>query len=300
MGVKELAARDEREARAIRAMLNSHVRRQEVVERDKRIAELQEWQVRREAEDAARGAWDKTPEAATVRQRYQELKDAYGDEVADGYLKGMADKLETAIQSEYDKRMQSVNAERAAQNAQESARAAETFATQAWERAQRLEKLRGLPEFGQYFDQTLRDFDALVAARRIPNVQPGDFDGLLNAFSTFFSERLIAKPAVVAALRAADERVKQEQQAAANAAAAKQREIDAIKKQAIEDHLKGLADKRQAAPPNPLANMGPTATRDRSPTPDAGQDDLANLGRTQLRRQLRNQAVADGRQRVTR
>lgn len=297
MGLKAFKATSDLEARGIRALLNSYTRRAELAEmqkqlstRDKELAEVQRELATVQSQQAAQTQFRATPEYSLHQQRYQELKDAYGEEVANNYMEGVQRKLNELAAKEFEQRWGQVEADR-------FQRAAQQFANTAWQHTNGLpEPIRQLPEFGQYFQQALEGFNDAIARGHVRDVKPGDQEGLLKAFTAFFSTHLLRQPNVVAAFNRMDEQKRQQEKAAVDQAAAKQRELDAIKKQAVEEHMKSLAAKRQGSPPNPLGNLQ-SATRARVPDGQTDESELKPSSPGQLRRMVRQQVREDTRRR---
>jgi len=292
LGIQELTAKSPLEERGIRAMLNSYVRRKEVDERDHKIAMYEEKIARRDAQEAADQKWRSTPGYQSAVERYTELKEAYGEDVANQFWRGVSVEYKQIEDTEYQTRIGAIKEER------EQA-AAETWAQQAWQNQARLpEPIRTLPDFPRWFQNATLAFNAELERGAYPEAQ-NDQD-LHAAFGKFFSARLVAEPAVVAAFKGMETSKQRQSQAATEQAAAKQREREAIEKAAVEKAMKEIAAKRQGSPLHPLGNLPASAGRDRLPAESNGdvETDLSKMTPHQLRKAQREASRLDSRRRL--
>lgn len=289
MGLEQLVAHSALEERAIRAMLNSHVRRQEVAQRDQTISELQRELVQIRSGQAAEQKWKETPGYKAAVERYHEIKETYGQEAADVFWRGVAVEFTSIADTEYQTRMQQIES-------QNTERAAQSWKMEAWQNANRLpEPIRRLADFPRWFDTAVQSFNAELELGHYPQVR--NAEELHQEFTRFFGSRLVREPAVVAAFKAIEEEKQRSTQAAADAAAAKEREREAIASAAVEQFKQDAAAKRQTVPPHPLGNLV-GASRDHVPAaPASDEERLAGLTPQQLRKASRTGAREDARRR---
>jgi hypothetical protein len=288
MGVDAITVSSPQEERAVRAALNSYVRRAEVAQRDSIIAELQRKQVERDARDAAQQKWMDDPKYQAAVQRYTEIKESFGDEAASDYWRGIQGSLEQLTRQEYDERWDKVQQETAQ-------RAGEAWKGEAWLNANQLpESIRTLPRFGGWFETAVQSFNAEIEMGHYPQLQTAD--DLHKEFVRFFSSRLTKEPDVVAVYRSLNDRENQQRTAAAAKAAEEERRIAKIKQDAIDEYKRQAGQRRTQAPPHPLGNLSGTA---RSPVPAGSEaaEPAADLSPNQLKKSLRSAAREDARRR---
>jgi hypothetical protein len=286
MGVETLTAQDPKEERAIRAALNSYVRRAELATVQAENEGLKREKVEREAREAAYQTWQSRPEYAAVMGKAQELREAYGDEVADQYLRGFNADLEQVASQEVERRMATVNA-------QAIERAALGWKDEAWGNVTTLpEVIRTLPDFPKWFESAVHSFDAELALGHYPEIQPGDTDQMHKKFMNFFNALLTARPEVVDVVRKMGQKDVEARTLAAAKVAEEQRRIEQIKQDAVEAYKKQVATTREAIPPHPLGNLT-GASRDRVPAGSEAAAVPAAEQSPQLNRKSARAAVRD-------
>jgi len=290
MGVESLTANSPQEERALRAALNSYVRRNEVTTLQAQLQQLQAEKVERDGREAARKAWQADPKYAATMARAQEIRETYGDADAEQFLRGLNADFDQMAKQEIDQRMGQVRA-------QEVERATEAWTQEAWQNASALpESIRTIPVFGQAFQDAVHSFNAELELGHFPQVQTAE--QAHKAFMQFFNTRLTALPEVVAVYRSLGARQEQARTAAAAKAAEEQRRIDKIKQDAVEEYKRIEGEKRgQAAPPHPLGNLAAAAPRVPAVAGSEAAVPAANVPVNQLRRDGRAAAAQRARER---
>lgn len=278
----------------VRTLLNGHVRKKQLEEVQTRLHQAEVQIAERDARDAAEVRWSKDPRYNEAVQTYRELVESSGQEVADRYWDGVAQNLLVPIQNEErTTRMDAIESRRLNE-------AGTAWIGEAWGRASGLpDAIRSLPEFKSVFDTAIESFNDGLARNHFPDLKPGDPEGALRVFAKFFSERLIRHPAVIALSAAQQAALKTQSTSAADKAAEEARRVQVIKDAAVAEYLKGVADKRQLAPPHPLGSL-PTAAR-AAPTDDVAADNqpAADKSITQIKREAKQGAREDARRRFT-
>ena len=292
MGMTEFVARSAQEERGARAAINSYVRRNQVSTLEAQVHQFQQEKVEREARDAAMQKWTGRPEYAAIMEKANEIRDAFGEDVANQFLRGQNADFEKVAQQEYAERMGAVESERVQQMAQ-------AWKQEAWQNVSTLPAaIRELPSYSQEFEKAVQSFDSELALGHFPDIKPGDGDAMHRAFMQFFSSRLTTLPEVVQVYRSLGERDVQARTAAAAKAAEEQRRIDKIRTDAVEEFKRQSAATRTQTPTNPLANLG-AVSRDRLPAgSEAAIPAAEDLSPNQLRKALRNGAREDMRRRL--
>lgn len=300
-GIDAITASTPQEERAIRAMLNgTYTRRQEVESLRAEIARLREEQMRREASDTASQKWKQTPEYQQAVEQYQSILETVGQDAASRYWAGMEESFKQLADAEYIQRQQAYEAQQAEQ-------AVAHWRQEAWANAGRLpEQIRSLPEFSRYFDEAFALFDAGLARGLYADAQSPE--QLHQEFARVFAAHLMLQPSVKAANAAIAEQERRRSaeakaRADAEAAAAKRAEEERkrIADEAVEQYRRSLAEKRQATPPNPLAQVHNAVRTDRtSISSEPEQPDLSNLTPQQMKRTLREQTREEARARFSR
>ena len=291
-GVDAITVSSPQEERAVRAAINSYARRNENESLKTQLHQLQQEKVEREARDAAMQKWTGRPEYAAIMEKANEIRDAFGEDVANQFLRGQNADFEKVAQQEYADRMGAVESERVQQMAQ-------AWKQEAWQNVSTLPAaIRELPSYSQEFEKAVQSFDSELALGHFPDIKPGDGDAMHRAFMQFFSSRLTTLPEVVQVYRSLGERETQARTAAAAKAAEDQRRIDKIRTDAVEEFKRQSAATRTQTPTNPLANLG-AVSRDRLPAgSEAAIPAAEDLSPNQLRKALRNGAREDMRRRL--
>jgi hypothetical protein len=295
-GVKELRVGSEGEARVVRTLMKGYARHQDVELARERIADLEQQvmlerqgRIALEADRQVRGQWRMTNEYAVCVQRYNEIKDAAGEEAANEYWAGVEARLQEQTNAAYT---EAVNAAAA----QEYERRGEMWVNQMWERAKLLpEYLITLPGYQQWFVNAARAFNEELEAGTLPHVTQDNVD---DQFIAYFHSRLIREPSVQAAFQQ-DRNAKAQKEASAKAEAeAAERKREAERQQAVEDWKKAQAHRRQENPPHPLGSLA-GAPRDRSIQGSEPTDEEESAGKSvhQLRKEARRGAREDARRR---
>lgn len=289
MGVDSITVTSPQQERAVRAALNSYVRRQEVAVLQTQLQQAQQALVEREARETATTRWTSRPEYQAAIDRYNEIKEAFGEEAGEQYWRGVNSEFDRVAQGEYEQRMSQVRAQQAEQVAQ-------GWKQEAWANVNTLpESLRRLPSYGQWFEDAVHSFNAEIELGHYPNLNGAD--DLHREFLRFFSTRLTAQPEVAGLYQAVTQREFQARTAAAARAAEQQRQLEQIRQAAIEGYKKQVADKRIQAPPHPLGNLN-AVSRDRAPAGSEAAEPLAaELSPSQFKKSLRTAAREDARRR---
>ena len=292
MGMTSFKAANQVEERVFRAALNDHIRRndlqlaqQEKMEAQRRLAE-------RDARDVAMAKWTGRPEYALAVQRYQEIKDSFGELEAQQYWRGVNADFEQLTQQEIKQSNAKLENERRAASAQR-------WATDAWQRATTMpESIVRLPGFSDWFESALQSFNAEIGLGHYNHLPNGDVDALHSEFFKYFSARLTQRPEVVQVYRSVNQQVEQQRLSAAQRAADDQRRLKEVKEQAVEEYRRSSAGRREISPPHPLGNLA-TAARDRVPstTSSGAAEPAAPESVNNLRKSLRNAARDDARRR---
>lgn len=280
-----LLVNDENTAKAVKALLNgTYVRRNQVSEANRRAEEAEEkflkLQTRIDAEKEWRGS-----------ESYQQKVDKYNRMLAledQGDLdKGTALEYWNSVQPEVDKKANEKFAAKQTELRQAAAQRAEAeWTDESWVRAQKNipQAVAALPGFKQYFDDAVGLFSIAFQRGQFRHLRAGDAEGLHREFSTFLNKELVARPEVGTALRQAKQSQQDRERQSADNAAAAERERARIAKQAVEDHMKKLAEGKRENPPNPIASLTP-ASAGRANTPSSnGDEDLANLSPFEARK----------------
>lgn len=291
MGATEFVVQTPQQERTIRAALNGYERRSVV---DGLKAQLRERELREAQDEARRTAtqrWTGRPEYKEAVQTYNEMKDAFGQEKADIYWRGVNAGFEKEAQGEYAKRVDAITERDQVENVQR-------WKADAWANANALPaSIRNLPSFSKLFEDAVMSFNAEVELGHYPSVV--DNDSAHKAFTGFFGTRLTMTPEVVALYKAATQQGDQQRTAAAARAAEAQRQKEQIEKAAIERYEREGATRRTQVPPHPLGNLG-NASRNRVPSgagsPAAGEP-AAEMTANEVRRQAKAASREDTRRR---
>lgn len=295
MGLTEFTAANDLEAQGLRASLNGYVRRQDVETMRAERDALQQKLLHREARESAQQKWQKSPEYEAAVDRFYKTKDL---EDSGDLPAGTADRVWKAEVAELrDLEQKEVVAREDALVEQEMARYADEFTAEAWNRTVAVTpEIRNLPEFSRWFEEAVENFDfeatkgryaQQLAKHETPEARAAELHEL---FRISFGSRLMREPAVMEEFRrqqAAD------QATTTNNAAATERarlEREAADRAAVDRHMKELADKRRASPPNPLAAAAATGRPDRVSVPAPSGDDLAGLSAADAKAKLKASA----------
>lgn len=285
----------EEEARVLKASFNAtHTRRNEVErvtqqrdeERTARRA-AEEKNLRTDASQAATEKWMQTPRYKELVEENQNIRDAHGDGPASTHWDGAQGELRALRDAEYTTR--SAEAAQARDVAD-----GERWVAEARENAMRVpDMVRNLPQFGELLQESLDTFVAKVQMGHYPNVDTPE--GFHEEFTKMFTSKLFREPDVISlkqrALAANKERhearAAKTEQARAQAAAT----TETVKKEAVATFQKEAAERRVAAPPNPLGSVSTPST----PSPAAGPGettDTSKMSANELRKHSKKSARA--------
>lgn len=280
MGQDSIGVLTEADERAVRALLNgSHTRKKEVEAAENRARDLEVQIAQRDARDAAQDKLLKDPRYPKAVERYNELKDQYGQEEADIYWRGFMTQVGDLEKIELDTRTAAIDAKRVEE-------AGRTWLNEAWESANLLPvHVRELPGFRGWFDKATAAFNDELGRGHFPDITPGDTAAMHAEFKRFFATRLGREKSVTDAFSAIQSQDQKTKDAAAAQVAARKAEDDRIAADAVKKHMETLAAKRGAVPPHPLGNLTRAST-DRTPAESSttGQEVPAAKSAMQARR----------------
>ena len=263
MGVETLTATTPQEERAVRALVNGYVRRQELATAQARASELERRLAEKEAREAAVQKWEASPERKDAQERYQKLVEL---ETAGEVPAGTAEQFRASYDAQVARIAQAERDQRmAAIEEQEAVSEGRAFQQQAWMNALTIPApIRALPKFEQWFNEAIETFDAKIERGHYDAVltQPDKDQRLAEAHRLFMKEfgaSLQARADVMGIYRTVREQDEARKSAAANKAAEEQRRLDKIKADTIEEYKRGLAAQRQTTPPHPLGSLAAPA-----------------------------------------
>jgi hypothetical protein len=284
-----LTAATAEEEQFLRTVLNgtSFTRRQELETERQRSHDLQRQVIELQSRESTRDKLAADPKFAEAEAKYTELLETYGQDVADRYRAGVKAEMDQVAREDYDGRLGTIEA-------QEVEQAGQAWKSEAYAEAKTMPAhVTALPGFNQWFEAAVESFNSELELGHFPNAK--NRDDLHTEFKRFFGSMLVAQPSVRDAYAGLEARDQQRQQAAANEAATKAAEVERIRKDAVEQHMKDLAAKRGGAPPHPLGSL-PTAGRERPTSPGSaeGRDAVpAGTPATQVRRQIRDSVAEE-------
>ena len=280
MGIESITVQTPEEERALRALVNgTYARKKDVEESRAREETLQRRIVELEARDSANEKWTSDPRYQQAVDRFNEIKEAFGENEAALYWKGVQQDFDAIAKTEYDERWGKIEAENIE-------RAGQAWKSEAWSHASQLPQIIvQLPHFQSWFNNAVESFNSEIELGHYPNLTSGE--DAHKEFTRMFGARLIREPAVTAAYADMERRQQTQQTSAATQAAAAQAERERIARDAVEQYKQASANRRTQAPPHPLGNLGPG--HDRAPVSGLnGQEPApATANPNQLRRQLR-------------
>jgi len=289
-GATYLLAENEQQARAARATINDYTRRSEVERYKAQIDQFERQAAESTARQAAQDEWRSSPEYATRMQQVQEVRDAFGDAVADVFAKG--------IDADYQ-RLESGRIEAALGeiNQRRQGEAVQAWIAQARERTLVLpDPVRALPKFNEWFESAVQSFDAELALGHLSHIPPGDTEAMHQEFLRFFNARIRVQPEIAALVNDINTRTERQRSEAAARVALEAQERERLKKQGVEEYLKTVADQRQAVPPHPLGSLTAATARDPS---SAGSPVAAPVAAAQTEPlSARDEALARARERA--
>lgn len=264
------------DADLVRAMNNgTYHRRKEVEELEAKLLELQKAEVRQKSQRTAMQKLEKSPEYNQAVEDYKEIKDIRGPEAAKRFWDSMQSKFQSVVDQEFETNWSQVEQERVD-------KAAERWTQDALRQTSRLpEGVRANPEFNGDFQRAVVGFNAELEAGMHPEVQ--DEMSMHREFSRYLMGRLLSSPHYRTAFMEARQ---------ANQPKEPQKppmDPEQIKKQAVEEYKRQVAQQRQQTPPHPMGRVGQgTATGAAS---SQEPQDLSNVtGRGRLRRAAKEQA----------
>jgi hypothetical protein len=286
MGLDALEASSPQQERAIRALVNSYTRRQQVEEAEQRAVTAERELIRVRAEQSAVSKWKATPEYQTAAEKYHEIADSVGQDAADRYWRDVQNDWKQLAEQEYEQQITTAEAA-------EIERAYNVWKGEAWQRAARIpEHIRQMPDFGRWFNTAVETFDFEVQRGSYPHLQPGDTEALHTEFERFFAARVRSQPPV--------QQLSQQQAAArtreqvARNEAERKRIADDAARNAVEEARRKAAETRQQQPPHPLGRVA-TAPAPAAAVQQATTTDDRNLSPHEIQRRAREAARAAGR-----
>lgn len=291
MGATEFVVQTPQQERAIRAALNGYARRAETEELKAKLRERDLREAEHNARRTASEKWMGRPEYQAALLKYNEMKDAFGEQEAEFYWRGVNAEFERLAQEEIQGAVAAIEEREHSENAQR-------WKNEAWQNASLLpQSVRNLPKFGEWFEEAVASFDSEVRLGHYPQVT--NFEEAHKAFNAFFGSKLTTRPEVIALYRASTQQDEQRHTSAAAKAAEEQRQRERIAQEAVDKYKRDeAANRRTQVPPHPLANLG-AVNRDQRPqsgTPTAGEP-AAELTAADVRRQARAGAREDARRR---
>ena len=277
-----IKVQDEASARAVRALANGTYKRvAEVQELETENRQLKEQLVQRNSREKAQEKWKKSPDYQQAVDRYTRIKEEEGAEQASAYWKLIQRQFEDVVRQEYQ-------AESSEMEAQEENKAAERWVGEAYERTTRIpQEIRQLPEFSDLFTATVQSLNAELEAGHHPEVRSAADAHKL--FAQLLRLRLTGHPRVKQVLQQLDARDK------AKSPAPESQPTTPLNAQPpvdpVEQFKRDAADRRRAAPPNPMGQLTRSAvTGEPVATEDGGEVDFANVTPYEARRLQRQKA----------
>jgi len=289
-GHEYIVALDDAHERQIRALLNSDTRRRDVEAAQQRAQAAETEALRLKAALEARDAWQDSAISEGVLQTYEALLETDKD-VAEAYLAGKKQQMQTDADARYQQASDAVEGERVGQ-------AAVQFLSSAYtELTSRLPvELVTLPAFAAAFDEARRRYgDSLDRREQMGQTVEPTVEGL----SLYLQGALVESPEIVRFLSARQQQdtAQRQREAEANAEAERLRiQRDAEEKVRTERAAAEAEQLRAAATrqPNPLGAI-PGGRADVASTTPGGVD-LSRLPAHQLRSTLKQQARDEARQ----
>jgi hypothetical protein len=258
-GATYLLAENEQQARAARATINDYTRRSQVETLRAQVDQFERQVAEGAARQQAQDEWRSSPEYATRMQQVQEVRDAFGDAVADVFAKGIDADYQRLESGKIEAALGEINQRRQSE-------AAQSWISDARVRVTALpEPIRSLPKFGEWFDAAIQSFNAELALGHFPQLVQGDTEAMHQEFLRFFNTRIRAQPEITALVNTVNARAAQQQTETAAKIAADAKEVERIEQEGVQKYLKSVADSRLAVPPHPLGTVQPATARDRTP-----------------------------------
>lgn len=273
----------------VRAMNNgTYHRRKEVEELESKLLELQKAEVRQKSQSSAMQKLQSSPEYKQAVEDYKEIKDIRGPEAAKRYWDSMQSKFQKVVDEEFETNWSQVENERVE-------RAAERWTEDAWRQTGRLpQAVRAAPEFNGDFQRAVVGFNAELEAGMHPQVQ--DEITMHREFSRYLMGRLLSNPAYRTAFMEARNNG-QKPEAEAQPASAEP-DLEQVKRQAVEEYKRQVAQRRQESPPHPMGRVGRGTGTGAASTEESA--DLSDVhGRGRLRRAAKEQARRASASRLT-
>ena len=281
-GLKVFDAADRVQADGIRALLSgTYVRVREKAELEQRLREEQEKNARFESYQVAEEQWKSSPEYQKAVDTYHQIKESVGDEGASEYWAGVESKFHGLAEAENQKRLKGFEVERAK-------RSAEEWREQAWINAGRMpQEVRELADFGRWFTEAVDMFNAKMVMGHYQNLSS---EAEMHAkFTEMFQAQVLSMEPVKAIRQKLEaDSNRRTAEATANKAQADRASAKAAET-AVQEFKQGVADKREASPINPIANLD-HAPDVRAAATDVTEDEQAKMDRMtehELRNHLR-------------
>lgn len=302
-GVAAIHVADEREAEAVRGLLNgTHVRVKENQELRQSLAEVRaalDQEVRsridREAGESAQQEWKQTPAYKERVARYKGILETHGKEAASEYWTGIQGELAQLKEAKRDALLSEYEV-------QQATKVAEQWRNAAVARTSALpEQIRALPELQGWLKEEFAAFDAVVdegrfdaELQKIP--EDSRFEWLLNKFGHRFALRLRNEPRVLELYRNRNPAGPKSTNGKPEDIEARiQKERDEAAKKAVDAYKRQAAQKRQDMPPHPLGGAGGEEPAMVSRPEE--QPDVENMTSHELKRYHREKAREDARRR---
>lgn len=192
-GLEYLDALDERQERAIRASINSYVRRQEVEAAQREVQEARAEALRYRAWAEAQAAWQTSAVSDGVLQQYEALKEVDPD-VAEAFLAGKRLQMDADAQQRYQ----------AAENElqeQHDLQAAAQFVNAAYDSlsAKLPAEVRNLPQYGELYRRAVKQYGADIEAWQERTGQP--YEPSETDLQNYLQGALMGDPRVLEVLR---------------------------------------------------------------------------------------------------
>lgn len=296
----------------VRWNLNNVVRARELEETRRQLeeanAKLQRRVIEADARQAAEERWRQTPEYQAHVKRYQEILDTHGEEAARVYWDGVQPQLQKLIEEEVRQRVASVEQEVAQEYAAR-------FLAEARQKAveQLPREIAMHPRFQEVFDRARYLYGADITRReeRGERVLPDH-----SEFAQFLKTEILKDRELQSVIRAT---MRPPMPAPTHAPVATSTpaappqpvpqqhqpqqtiDIEAIKREAIEEFKRQQAEKREQVPPHPMgAVVGASANRPAGTMVAEEQPDLAKMNPVERRQWAHQRARAIARAAGTR
>lgn len=308
-GIEKLRVHPDDE-RHVRALNNgTYTRRKENEELRAQLEELKQRdrEAKREKirQEAAREVQEKvreTPEYKAAVQEYTRIKKEVGDKAAKRYWQSVQAELKSAVDKRADERWGEVEE-------QEAKEAAQRFQGSAWQRTEAIPaEIRQLPKFRSWFEENMEALDREIGQGLHPeltdqNLSEREAEELVHQkFAAMFRKRLSRQPEVQPILRQLAEKRAGQGKGESNSGSpdAPKKTEEQIRKEAIEEYKKQVAEGRAENPPHPMGRVGSGMNRDESESKPEGEGDDEHVNPVRARRNHRQAAREAARRRFQR